>query len=89
MNFGLKWPMDMPERYMYQYSICGEAAAPMSKASSAPTTCMEYLRLIAVCYAPMEYQARFFKVPGEDRHLTRGQIELAAAKFSGSKNCNF
>ncbi|CAE7316703.1 unnamed protein product [Symbiodinium natans] len=64
-------------------------AAPTSKASASPLTCMDFLRFANVMYFPVEDAARFFNVPGEDRHLTRGQLEIAAAVYTRTKSCGY
>lgn len=64
-------------------------SAPTSKASAAPLTCMDFLRFANVMYFPVEDATRFFKVPGEDRHLTRGQLEIAAAVYTRTKSCGY
>mmetsp|Transcript_44131 Transcript_44131/g.103142 ORF Transcript_44131/g.103142 Transcript_44131/m.103142 type:complete len:319 (-) Transcript_44131:907-1863(-) len=64
-------------------------SAPTSKASASPLTCMDFLRFANVMYFPVEDATRFFKVPGEDRHLTRGQLEIAAAVYTRTKSCGY
>jgi len=63
--------------------------APTSKASAAPLTCMDLLLFGHVMYFPAVDAVRFFKVPGEDRHLTRGQLEVAAAEYNRAKSCSY
>ena len=42
-----------------------------------------------VMYAPVQDIPRFMKVPGEDRTLNRGQLEVAAADYTTGKACSF
>eukprot|EP00439_Symbiodinium_sp_Y106_P058379 s2735_g8.t1 len=62
---------------------------PTSKASAAPLTCWELLKYMDVMYAPVQDIPRFMKVPGEDRTLNRGQLEVAAADYTTGKACSF
>lgn len=62
---------------------------PTSKASAAPLTCWEFLKWKDVMYAPTKDVTRFLRVPGTDRTLTRGQLEIAAAEYTGGKACSF
>ena len=40
-------------------------------------------------YTPTKDVTRFLRVPGTDRTLTRGQLEIAAAEYTGGKACSF
>lgn len=62
---------------------------PTSKASAAPLTCWEFLKFLDVMYVPIVEVPRFLKVPGTDRTLNRGQLEIAAAEYTTGKSCNF
>eukprot|EP00928_Gymnodinium_smaydae_P089003 TRINITY_DN73018_c0_g1_i1.p1 TRINITY_DN73018_c0_g1~~TRINITY_DN73018_c0_g1_i1.p1 ORF type:complete len:317 (+),score=47.24 TRINITY_DN73018_c0_g1_i1:169-1119(+) len=62
---------------------------PLSKASVAPLTCWEFLKFANAMYVPLAFFFRFLKVPGEDRTLSRGQLEVAAASYTTAKACNF
>ncbi|OLP88170.1 hypothetical protein AK812_SmicGene30559 [Symbiodinium microadriaticum] len=58
---------------------------PTSKASAAPLTYWEFLKFRDVMYVPTADVARFMKVPGLDRTLNRGQLEVAAAEYTTAK----
>jgi len=64
-------------------------AIPTSRASAAPLTCWEFLQWRDVMYVPIHDVLRFMKVPGTDRTLNRGQLEVAAADYTTAKACNF
>ncbi|CAE7839989.1 CARNMT1 [Symbiodinium sp. CCMP2592] len=84
---------DVPERFGIDASMWAFAGAnphgPTSKASAAPLTCWEFLKIMDVMYVPFQDAPRFLKVPGKDRTLNRGQLEVAAADYTSGKACNF
>ena len=71
------------------WKLCGNYTVPTSKASAAPLTCMTFFKFMTVMYTSPLTIPRFLSVPGEDRHLTRGQLEYAAATYTGAKQCTF
>lgn len=77
------------EMDMAVYSFAGNPTGPTSKASSVPTTCMEWMRFMCVMYVSPQNAPTFFSAPGHDRHLTRGQLEVAAAAYNGAVSCRF
>jgi len=84
---------DVPQRFGIDASMWAFAGAnphgPTSKASAAPLTCWEFLKFMDVMYVPFQDAPRFLKVPGKDRTLNRGQLEVAAADYTSGKACNF
>lgn len=62
---------------------------PVSNASVVPTTCQATMYFFQEMYVPLPYFPRFLRVPGPDRHLSRGQIEPAAATYTAVKHCRF
>ena len=50
---------------------------------------MEFLRFMAVMYIDLPDFVRFLSVPGEDRHLTRGQLEVVATAYNQAVACRF
>lgn len=71
-------------------SFAGDSPqGPTSKASAVPLTCWEFLKFMHVMYVPITEAPRFMKVPGVDRTLNRGQLEVAAADYTTAKACNF
>ncbi|CAE7842713.1 EEF1AKNMT [Symbiodinium necroappetens] len=84
---------DVPQRFGIDASMWAFAGAnphgPTSKASAAPLTCWEFLKFMDVMYVPVQDAPRFLKVPGKDRTLNRGQLEVAAADYTSGKACNF
>ena len=62
---------------------------PVSQTSVVPTTCQATMNFFQVMYVPLSYFPRFLRVPGNDRHLCRGQIEPAAATYTATKHCRF
>eukprot|EP00928_Gymnodinium_smaydae_P025165 TRINITY_DN20129_c0_g3_i1.p1 TRINITY_DN20129_c0_g3~~TRINITY_DN20129_c0_g3_i1.p1 ORF type:complete len:286 (-),score=43.90 TRINITY_DN20129_c0_g3_i1:560-1417(-) len=73
-----------------KWSVAGNnPEGPSSKATAAPLTCWEFLKFMEVMYIPVSDMPRFMKVPGEDRTLNRGQLEIAAAEYTTAKSCKF
>eukprot|EP00438_Fugacium_kawagutii_P031062 Skav204604 [mRNA] locus=scaffold1712:26068:29892:+ [translate_table: standard] len=71
-------------------SFAGDSpTGPTSKASAAPLMCWELLKFMDVMYVPILEAPRFLIVPGTDRTLNRGQLEIAAAEYTSAKACNF
>uniref|UniRef100_A0A7R9WJZ0 Uncharacterized protein n=1 Tax=Pseudictyota dubia TaxID=2749911 RepID=A0A7R9WJZ0_9STRA len=83
---------EVKERFQFDHKLWNFSqhdTGPTSKASAAPTTCMAWLKFMTVMYMTLGKAAGFFRVPAEDRTLTRAQLEIAAAEFNGAKACNF
>ena len=84
---------DASERYGIDRALWTFAGdnpmGPTSKASSAPLTCWEFLKFMDVMYLPVSDAPRFLRVPGKDRTLNRGQLEVAAANYTTGKACGF
>jgi hypothetical protein len=74
---------------MILYNDTADPQGPTGKASSVPTTCMEFLRFMGVMYVHLPDFLRFFAVPGQDRHLNRGQVEVVTAAYTQSVACRF